>query len=122
MGVCLSQPICYLHAASSHVADTNEIKPFALVEETAVAKGVRRIVALTGEDARRTSEVANEFAARLKALTSQPANALEEPLKVVGSKPFAKFTLIAGDQPLCHLFGRHGERSSDPRRRITRQE
>ena len=33
---------------SSHLKQTGDIGPFAIVSEEAIAKGIRRIVALTG--------------------------------------------------------------------------
>ena len=41
------------HALDSHVARTSEIALFSIMSEDAVAKGVRRIVAVSALDARR---------------------------------------------------------------------
>lgn len=35
----------------THVAKTGDIRHFAILEESSISKGVRRIIALTGEDA-----------------------------------------------------------------------
>lgn len=48
-----------------HVTSTDEIKDFVIVEESSIAKGIRRIVALTGEEAHEVSRAAAEFSKRL---------------------------------------------------------
>ncbi|QOJ00228.1 MAG: alanine--tRNA ligase [Phycisphaeraceae bacterium] len=50
----------------THVASTSAIGSFALVGEEAVAKGVRRVVALTGEAARSASRLAEELSGRVE--------------------------------------------------------
>jgi hypothetical protein len=53
------------HAVCSHVAKTGDIKDFVITEESGIAKGIRRLVAVTGEEAHEVSRVANAFEARL---------------------------------------------------------
>lgn len=68
----------------SHVAKTGDIKHFALIEETAVAKGIRRIVAVTGEEAQEAKRLADSFSIRLDALSKLDFSPqLEEQIKVV---------------------------------------
>jgi alanyl-tRNA synthetase len=43
--------ITLLKPLASHVKHTSDIKTFAILEESAIAKGTRRIVAATGEEA-----------------------------------------------------------------------
>lgn len=47
----------------SHVVKTGDIKNFVITEEAGIAKGIRRMIAITGEDARKASERANEIEA-----------------------------------------------------------
>ncbi|CAO1626857.1 unnamed protein product [Sympodiomycopsis kandeliae] len=54
----------------THVAQTGDIKDFALVEEGGIAKGIRRIVAVTGEDAQASARVADEADARLSSIAN----------------------------------------------------
>lgn len=53
----------------THVAKTGDIKDFVVVEEGGIAKGIRRIVAVTGEDAQAVTRVADEAFAKLSAIT-----------------------------------------------------
>ena len=38
-----------------HVAKTGDIKHFVILEESGIAKGIRRIVAVTGEEAQQVN-------------------------------------------------------------------
>ncbi|KAI9681003.1 MAG: Alanine--tRNA ligase [Trizodia sp. TS-e1964] len=52
----------------THVRDTGDIKDLVILEESGIAKGIRRIIAVTGEDAHAAQRIASEFAVQLKAL------------------------------------------------------
>jgi alanyl-tRNA synthetase len=52
----------------THVKKTNEMKRFIITEEGSIAKGIRRIVAVTGEQAFLLSKRANEWKLRLEEL------------------------------------------------------
>jgi alanyl-tRNA synthetase len=52
----------------THVQKTSDIKDLIILEESGIAKGIRRIVAVTGEDAYRVQEIAAEFSKRLDSL------------------------------------------------------
>ena len=56
----------------THVQKTSDIKELVIVEESGIAKGIRRIVAVTGEDAYATQRVATEFQRRLEELERMP--------------------------------------------------
>ncbi|CCH41400.1 alanyl-tRNA synthetase [Wickerhamomyces ciferrii] len=45
----------------THVAKTSDIKDFVIVEESGIAKGIRRIIAVTGTEAHEVQRIAQEF-------------------------------------------------------------
>ncbi|KAK6202853.1 alanine--tRNA ligase [Scheffersomyces amazonensis] len=45
----------------THVAKTGDIKDLVIIEESGIAKGIRRIVAVTGHDAHEVQRIAKEF-------------------------------------------------------------
>ncbi len=48
-----------------HVLKTGEIKGFVITEESGIAKGIRRIIAVTGQDASDVTRQANALSNRL---------------------------------------------------------
>lgn len=56
----------------THVQKTGDIKELVIVEESGIAKGIRRIVAVTGEDAYAVQRVATQFRERLERLERMP--------------------------------------------------
>ncbi len=52
----------------THVQKTGDIKDMIIIEENGIAKGIRRIIAFTGEDAHRVQREADEFSERLTRL------------------------------------------------------
>ncbi|KAI8051536.1 tRNA synthetases class II (A)-domain-containing protein [Syncephalis plumigaleata] len=52
----------------THVAKTSDIKEFVILEESAIAKGIRRIVAVTGEEAHQASQRAVDYEKQLNSL------------------------------------------------------
>lgn len=65
----------------THVRATGEIKQLVLVEESGIAKGIRRIVAVTGEDARTVSQEAKDLETRLDKIIELPIKERESALK-----------------------------------------
>lgn len=51
-----------------HVARTGDIKDIVVVEESGIAKGIRRIVAVTGQEAHDVTQLADTFRDRLNNL------------------------------------------------------
>ncbi|KIK68832.1 hypothetical protein GYMLUDRAFT_152556 [Collybiopsis luxurians FD-317 M1] len=49
----------------THVAKTGDIKDFVITEESGIAKGIRRIVAVTGHEAQEMIRLAEDFKARI---------------------------------------------------------
>ena len=52
----------------THVLKTGEIKELVILEESGIAKGIRRVIAVTGQEAYDVQRVANEFSSRLDTL------------------------------------------------------
>ncbi|DAA77577.1 TPA_exp: Alanine--tRNA ligase [Trichophyton benhamiae CBS 112371] len=57
----------------THVQKTGDIKDLVILEESGIAKGIRRIIAVTGEDAHEVQRVAREFGERLNRFEKMPA-------------------------------------------------
>ena len=58
----------------THVRNTADIKDLVVIEESGIAKGIRRIIAVTGEDAHAVQRVADEFSERLQKLEGTPVS------------------------------------------------
>jgi alanyl-tRNA synthetase len=64
----------------THVQKTGDIKDLVILEEGGIAKGIRRITAVTGEDAHKVQRLASEFEAwldNLEAMQLSPQKELE---------------------------------------------
>lgn len=57
----------------THVQKTGDIKELIITEESGIAKGIRRIIAITGEAAHTAQRVAQEFSDQLNQLAALPA-------------------------------------------------
>ena len=62
------QKVSIEFCGGTHVQKTGDIKDLVILEESGIAKGIRRIIAVTGEDAHAVQRAADDFAARLDAL------------------------------------------------------
>lgn len=67
-----------------HVAKTGDIKEFVITEESGIAKGIRRIIAVTGPEAREAITLAAEFERRLEEVQKLSGKEKEETLKYLG--------------------------------------
>lgn len=79
----------------THVARTGDIKDFVITEESGIAKGIRRIVAVTGHEAQDVTRVADTFEARIKQvelLTGKAKDTALKTLTVVRGTPNSKLT------------------------------
>ncbi|OOF96222.1 hypothetical protein ASPCADRAFT_46375 [Aspergillus carbonarius ITEM 5010] len=56
----------------THVQKTGDIKDLIILEEGGIAKGIRRIIAVTGEEAHEVQRLAAEFQKRLDRLEAMP--------------------------------------------------
>lgn len=62
----------------THVQKTGDIKDLIILEESGIAKGIRRIIAVTGEEAHEVQRLAQEFEARLDKLDAMPLGPQKE--------------------------------------------
>ncbi|ABN65391.2 Alanyl-tRNA synthetase, cytoplasmic (Alanine--tRNA ligase) (AlaRS) [Scheffersomyces stipitis CBS 6054] len=62
----------------THVAKTGDIKDLVVIEESGIAKGIRRIVAVTGHDAHAVQKIASEFEAELDHAAGLPFGSVKE--------------------------------------------
>ncbi|SPO26133.1 probable ALA1 - alanyl-tRNA synthetase, cytosolic [Ustilago trichophora] len=70
----------------THVAKTGDIRQFVITEESGIAKGIRRIIAVTGDEAASVTKVADDAESRLgeiDAITDQSAK--DAALKAYGT-------------------------------------
>jgi alanyl-tRNA synthetase len=56
---------CYTDVHHSHVVKTGDIKDFVILEESGIAKGIRRIIAVTGHEAAEVTRLADDLKSRL---------------------------------------------------------
>ncbi|CAI5760685.1 unnamed protein product [Candida verbasci] len=70
----------------THIAKTSEIKDLVIIEESGIAKGIRRIVAVTSHDAKKVQEIANDFEQEIIRVDNLPfGNTKENEAKQLGS-------------------------------------
>jgi alanyl-tRNA synthetase len=62
----------------THVQKTGDIKDLVILEESGIAKGIRRIIAVTGEDAHEVQRLAKEFSERLDRFERMPLGPQKE--------------------------------------------
>ena len=62
----------------THVQKTGDIKDLVIIEESGIAKGIRRIIAVTGEDAHEVQRIAEDFGFRLSQLEKIPHGPVKE--------------------------------------------
>ncbi|KAJ6557172.1 tRNA synthetases class II (A)-domain-containing protein [Mycena sp. CBHHK59/15] len=67
----------------THVARTGDIKDFVIIEESGIAKGIRRIVAVTGHEAQDVTRAAVALNARLDQLESMSGHQKDSGLKAL---------------------------------------
>ncbi len=109
----------------THVARTGDIKDFVITEESGIAKGIRRIVAVTGHEAHDVTRVADTFEARIKQVELLNGKAKDTALKtlsVVRGAPSSNAPQVVTD---CHSLQELGQadisllRKSGMRDRLT---
>ncbi|KAJ3069358.1 Alanine--tRNA ligase [Podochytrium sp. JEL0797] len=70
----------------THVARTGLIKKLVILEETSIAKGIRRMIAATGSEARAAVRLADEFKDKLIMARGLTGSSLEGALKSIGKE------------------------------------
>lgn len=99
-------PICFVcgeaDIVDSHVVRTGEIKDLVVIEESGIAKGIRRITAVTGHEAAEARRLADAFTARLNQLDS-----MSGPEKDAGLK---SYTVVRAMR--CIRMGHHADYQS----------
>lgn len=66
------QSVSVEFCGGTHVDKTGDIKELVVVEESGIAKGIRRIIAVTGQQAYEVQRAAADFSAELDALEKMP--------------------------------------------------
>ena len=75
------------HPYNRHVAKTGEIKDFVITEESGIAKGIRRIIAVTGDGAAAVTKTADEAADKLASIEKlSDHSAKDSALKAFGTE------------------------------------
>jgi alanyl-tRNA synthetase len=67
----------------THVAKTGDIKDFVIVEESGIAKGIRRVIAVTGHEAADAKRTADTLKARLDSLETASGKSKDAGLKAL---------------------------------------
>jgi alanyl-tRNA synthetase len=65
----------------THVDNTRDIKELIIIEESGIAKGIRRIIAVTGQDAYKVQQEASQFGELLDNLHKMPFSPEKEALE-----------------------------------------
>ncbi|KAB8596100.1 hypothetical protein FH972_025809 [Carpinus fangiana] len=79
----------------THVDNTNEIKELVILEESGIAKGIRRIIAVTGQSAYEAQRQAGEFDVDLTRLEMMPHGAEKEQLAKQSSQRLNELSVSA---------------------------
>ncbi|KAJ3108169.1 Alanine--tRNA ligase [Phlyctochytrium planicorne] len=65
----------------THVSSTSEIKNLTILEESSIAKGIRRVIAVTGDEAAKAKQVASDFKIKIQDAKKLEGKALDAALK-----------------------------------------
>ncbi|EPQ64237.1 Bgt-2336 [Blumeria graminis f. sp. tritici] len=79
----------------THVEQTGLIKDLVIVEESGIAKGIRRIIAYTGDAAHEVQRLAIEFSKRIEILEKMPHSSQKEEIVKLTQQDLNKLTISA---------------------------
>ncbi|KAH6576372.1 hypothetical protein BASA50_000901 [Batrachochytrium salamandrivorans] len=68
----------------THVQKTGDIKRFVIIEDSSLAKGIRRVVGVTGDEALKFQKLADEFGMKLERLRQLNGALFESTMKETG--------------------------------------
>lgn len=85
----------------SHVARTGDIKQFVILEESGIAKGIRRIIAVTGHEAQEVTRQAETFRSRLQQVEKTTGKAKDAALKALTIVSSKRLLLPTTDNQCC---------------------
>ncbi len=73
------------------MAKTGDIKDFVILEESGIAKGIRRIIAVTGHEAADVSRITADFKSRLDQLEQISGKEKDAGMKALGVVRMRRF-------------------------------
>lgn len=98
----------------THVAKTSDIKDFVIIEESGIAKGIRRIVVVTGNEAHEVQRIAREFEIELNKIGELEFGPLKEKkLKEIGVKLGQLNISVLSKNELKNLFAKYDKLYKD---------
>lgn len=97
----------------THVQKTGDIKDLIILEEGGIAKGIRRIIAVTGEDAHEVQRLAREFGERLTRLERMEIGPAKEQEAKLVQNDLNQLTISAVEK------GRFRDRFTQIRKQLT---
>ncbi|KAI5963176.1 ALA1 [Candida pseudojiufengensis] len=107
----------------THVQKTNDIKDLVITEESGIAKGIRRIVAVTGHDAHQVQQLANEFETKLNEVDSLPnGSEKENKVKELGVALKKLSISVIDKQKLTEKFNKIDKSIKDNLKQIQKEE
>ena len=72
-----------IYSLYRHVAKTGDIKDFVITEESGIAKGIRRIVAVTGHEAQEVTRVAQALSEKLASIDASSGKTKDTALRAM---------------------------------------
>ncbi|KAI5956960.1 ALA1 [Candida jiufengensis] len=107
----------------THVQKTNEIKDLVIIEESGIAKGIRRIVAVTGHDAHSVQKLAKEFDEELNKVEFLPNGSQKEnKVKELGQSLKKLSISVIDKQKLTEKFNKIDKSIKDNLKQIQKEE